>query len=250
MLYHSFSSLFVENIPKKLYNTFGDNMFELKSSYVSVNYDRAESYGGNQRRSADPVIKKCGCGIVAALDTLLYLCYSRRWSCVLEPGEITESGPIPHELYEESLAALKKNYFPVMYPLGTNGFALALGMNRFFKKHCLPFHASWYAAGRRLWERMGAMLSHDIPVIVAVGQNFPRFWERKGVSLQIMDSNGSPKPGASARAHFVTVTGLDTDWMQLSSWGVKYVAKRSDFMRYALKNSSPLLCGMLYIEKK
>lgn len=225
-------------------------MVELKNSFISVSYDRIESYGGNQRLSKDPVIKKCGCGIVAALDTLLYLCYSRRWSCVLEPGEITESGPIPHELYEESLAALKKNYFPVMYPLGTNGFALALGMNRFFKKHCLPFHASWYAAGRRLWERMGAMLSHDIPVIVAVGQNFPRFWERKGVSLQIMDSNGSPRPGASARAHFVTVTGLDTDWMQLSSWGVKYVVKRSDFMRYALKNSSPLLCGMLYIEKK
>ena len=81
-------------------------MVELKNSFISVSYDRIESYGGNQRLSKDPVIKKCGCGIVAALDTLLYLCYSRRWSCVLEPGEITESGPIPHELYEERITFL------------------------------------------------------------------------------------------------------------------------------------------------
>lgn len=250
MLYHSFSSLFVENIPKKLYNTFGDNMFELKSSYVSVNYDRAESYGGNQRRSADPVIKKCGCGIVAALDTLLYLCCSRRCTAIQELGEISSCTSIPHMLYDNQLAAMKRNYFPVIYPIGTNGFVLACGMNRFFKKHCLPFHASWHTANKKMWKRVEEMLAADIPVIIALGQNFPRFWERKGLSLQIKDRNGITRPGASARAHFVTVTGLDTDWMQLSSWGIKYFVRRSDFMRYALENSSPLLCGMLYIEKK
>ena len=225
-------------------------MMQLKHRYTGVSYGGPESYGGNQRRSSDPVIKKCGCGLVAALDTLLYLGRCCRWTDVPELAATDEDGPISAGQYEKCLAAMKKAYFPLLYPLGTGGLALAAGMNLFFKRRCLPFHGLWCAAGSRLWERMENMLAADIPVICAVGQNFPRFWEKKGVSLQLNDGSGSPRPGASARAHFITVTALDEEWMRLSSWGKKYYMSRRDFENYVRKTSNPLLCGILHIEHK
>lgn len=225
-------------------------MLELQDNYIVVNYDGHKSYGGNQRRSADQTIKKCGCGIVAALDTLLYLSRRCRWSDVPELENLNLDGTIAGELYEERLVAMKKSYFPVLYPLGTNGLALAFGMNRFFRRRRLPFRAVWHIAGANIWKMIEKMLESDIPVICAVGTNFPKFWGKKGLRLQVPDNYGKMHGSADAKAHFVTVTGMDEEWIQISSWGRKYYVSRQDFENYARKNSSPLLCGVLYIEHK
>lgn len=225
-------------------------MLELKGKYIKIDYDGHECYGGNQRFSCDQVIKKCGCGIIAVLDTLLYLQNRYRWTDVPELGAAEADGIIHSQEYEKSLAAVKKNYFPVLYPFGTNGMALALGINRFFRRHRLPFHASWYPATGGFWKYMESMLKSDVPVVCAVGTNFPKFWEKNGLALQVFQSAGSIHGYVDARAHFVTVTGVDEEWMMLSSWGRKYYVKRRDYMSYARWHSNPLLCGMLYIRHK
>ncbi len=225
-------------------------MLELKGEYIKINYGALSTYGGNQRLSSDRVIQKCGCGIVAALDCLLYLRSRCRWTNVPELGSFDAEDAMSGGNYESCLAAMKRKYFPVLYPLGTNGVALALGMCRFFKTHCLPFRASWLPATTGIWGRMEKMLKADIPIVCAVGTNFPKFWEKKGLALQTPGLSGRLQPSADARAHFVTVTGLDEDLMQLSSWGKKYYVSRRDYMSYARSSSNPLLCGILYIESK
>lgn len=225
-------------------------MLELKGNYIKINYGSTESYGGNQRLSSDRVVKKCGCGIVATLDCLLYLKSRCPWTDVPELGAFDGDASMSGESYESCLAVMRQKYFPVLYPLGTNGMALALGMSRFFKAHCLPFRAVWFPATAGIWGRMEKMLEEDIPVVCAVGTNFPKFWEKKGLALQVPDTSGGLRPSADARAHFVTVTGLDEAWMQISSWGKKYYVSRKDFTIYAGSISNPLLCGMLYIERK
>lgn len=225
-------------------------MTELKHEYIRVEYGQGVSYGGNQRLSGDPVIRKCGCGIVSAVDTLLYMSLIYEWKDLPELQFCSGGNSISADAYNSFLIGMKKTYFPVLYPLGTGGLAVAAGMNMFFKRGLLPFRAAWHTVLRHPWEPMEIMLNSDIPVICAVGQNFPRFWEKNGLSLHISSDSRQTIPSALAKAHFVTVTGMDTDWIQLSSWGRKYYFKRKDYEHYAVKTSNPLLCGMLYIEHK
>lgn len=225
-------------------------MTQLKHKYISVCYGGIESYGGNQQRSSDHIIKKCGCGVVAAMDTLLYLQARCHWTDVSALGCIDGAVPIAGEKYDSCLIAMRKDYFPLLYPLGTSGLSLALGMNRFFRRHRLPFHGTWRPATAKIRDEMELMLDSDIPVVCAVGAKFPKFWEKTGLSLQVADGLGQLRPAANARAHFVTVTGMDNEWMQVSSWGRKYYVSCGDFLRYARESSNPLLCGILYMERK
>ena len=48
---------------------------ELKNPYICVNYGGVLSYGGNQMGSSSGNFSACGCGVVAGLDLLLYLCH-------------------------------------------------------------------------------------------------------------------------------------------------------------------------------
>ena len=61
----------------------------LKGEYISVLKDGRLSYGGSQRWSDSPVLRGYGCGVIAALDLLLYLARQRtdcRWLTVSSWG--------------------------------------------------------------------------------------------------------------------------------------------------------------------
>ncbi|MFQ9052410.1 MAG: hypothetical protein ACLR5H_03840 [Oscillospiraceae bacterium] len=49
----------------------------LKGEYTSILKDGRLSYGGSQRWSDSPVLRGYGCGVIAALDLLLYLARQR-----------------------------------------------------------------------------------------------------------------------------------------------------------------------------
>ena len=165
-------------------------------------------------------------------------------------GKICAASPLPQPAYEQALEMLRRAYFPLFYPFGMNGLALSLGMNLFFKRHTLPYKARWSVPRTELWQRIGAMLERDLPVIMAVGPNFPRFWQKKGTNFFRLSPEGRYEPSVSARAHFVTATGLDDDWVELSSWGSRYYMRRDEFARYTKECSNSLLCSILYIEHK
>ena len=94
--------------------------------------------------------------------------------------------------------------------MGMTGTAVAAGLNREFRRRGIPYRARWCFRGAPvLWERMAAMLRDDLPVILAIGPNLPRFWRKKKLVLYRRDDRGRFIPAVRTRAHFVTAIALD-----------------------------------------
>lgn len=222
-------------------------MLALKHPYISVIDGVRRSYGGDQGKSENAVMRKCGCGVIAAADVLLYL--NRRYDC-FKDLRLEPSGTIARQEYEKLTAFLRRQYFPLIPYAGMNGVTLMAGMNLYFIRNRLPLSAEWRFFNRDMWERAAKMLAEDIPVIMAVGPNFPFFWKNNRTVLYTKDSAGVYHPSSSTKAHYVTITGLDESWVQISSWGRLLYVNRDEFDEYSRKHSAGFLCSILYIKHK
>lgn len=222
-------------------------IYELNQAYVTVNTPEGNSYGGSQSFSPQKTMARCGCGVVAALDWLLYL-QSRtthRISFLPDPSE-----PIDTTLYARLLHTLSKKYFPLVYPTGINGILLAGGMNLLFLREGLPYRASWRITKNGFWSGMKDMLFHDLPVIMAVGPNFPRLLTGKGkATLLDKDLRGNMRPSTAISAHYMSVTAIEGDYLHLSSWGKEYWISRASYEEYIHKHSNYILSNILYIKE-
>ena len=221
-------------------------MRELKHEYPGVILEGGtRSYGGNQMLSPDKVMRRCGCGIVAAADLLLYLHRYHK--------PLALYGGLPEELtqgeYEELLQSLRRKYFPLFYPVGMNGVALALGLNSIFRKNGLSLTARWDMSEAKLWTRMEEMLLRDMPVILSIGPNFPKLWKKGKETLYRLD-NGEQRAVTQTRAHYVTVTGMDAQWLRISSWGKEYYLSREEYERFRADFSSALVSNIVYIRRR
>ena len=218
----------------------------LRQEYPGVALpDGRRSYGGNQMASPDKVMRRCGCGIVAAADLLLYL--HRHHNSMPMFAGLNE---LPtQEEYEDLLQTLRRKYFPLFYPVGMNGISLALGLNRVFRKNSIPLCARWDMSEAKLWTRMEEMLLRDVPVILSIGPNFPRLWKKGKETLYRLD-NGEQQAAAATRAHYVTVTGMDEKWLRVSSWGKEYYLSRQEYEHYRADVSSALVSNIVYIRRK
>ena len=225
-------------------------MAELKHNYISVSSKYGLSYGGNQMRSDSSVIVSSGCGLVAALDVLLYLYRYHGGGRVDEFAAMQLDGVISLNEYEACLRWLNHRYFPLIPRFGMNGIALAAGMNLFLLRHKMPFRTVWGVRESRLWNTIDDMLEQDIPVIMAVGPNFPQFWHKNNASFYSKRADGSYVLAAGTRAHFVIVTGSDDQWLRISSWGKMYYVNKREFSQYVHDNSINFLSSVLKIEKK
>lgn len=116
----------------------------LKGEYISILKDGRLSYGGSQRWSDSPILRGYGCGVIAALDLLLYLARQRE---VGSAQSTLAGGPVPWTLYDRWARQLSRRYMPVVPPVGTNGWAIALGLNAVFLRQGIPLRASWGSAG-------------------------------------------------------------------------------------------------------
>ena len=112
----------------------------LKGEYISILKDGRLSYGGSQRWSDSPILRGYGCGVIAALDLLLYLARQRE---VGSAQSTLAGGPVPWTLYDRWARQLSRRYMPVVPPVGTNGWAIALGLNAVFLRQGIPLRASW-----------------------------------------------------------------------------------------------------------
>ena len=211
-------------------------MLTLNHPYIQIANGRHLSYGGSQMSSEHAVIRKCGCGPVAALDTVWYL----------EHRGDTE--PLPLLTYNTELNVLCRRYFPLVPPFGINGLIFVLGLNRLLHDRKIPYRARWMVSGSRLWARVEDMLRRDLPVILSVGPNFPAFWQNNRLPFYVCDSSGSFTRATATKGHFVTVTGLDETWVQISSWGRKYFINRMEYERYTKANSCYAFSNLVYLK--
>ena len=198
-------------------------MLELRKPYPSVQNDHSESY------------RRCGCGAVAALDLLRYL---------------TGEASTPLARYNEALSRVCRRYLPLIPNRGINGLELALGVNRMLLEKKLPYLAVWVFSGAKLFDRVREMLERDLPVILSIGPNFPRLWEKEKLRFYTRSADGRYLPAASTRSHYVTVTGLDEEWLQISSWGRRYYISRAEYAAFVKQHSSYLFSNLLYLKRR
>lgn len=211
-------------------------MITLQESYLSVRSGSSSSYGGNQMQSNDPIIRKCGCGPVAAMDTLWYLEHR---------GQTDRQMPL--DKYNIELHALTRRYFPLIPPFGINGAFFVVGMNRLLRERKIPYRAVWMLSGQKLWDRVEEMLRRDLPVILSVGPNFPAFWANDRLPFYVRTVDGMFRKAAATKGHYVTVTGLDGNWVQISSWGRRLYINRTEYMLYTRKHSNFVFSNILYL---
>lgn len=216
----------------------------LKNEFISVSKESIISYGGNQTWSENAVIRKCGCGVISSLDLLLYL---GRHHC---GDQAPETRPIPLKEYDRMCMELSRRYIPLLPPFGTNGAALALGLNRIFSRYNMPFRASWQLSGSKMMGKVESMLDADIPVILSIGANFPLFWQKNRVALYSKDSLGRMRRASSAKAHYVTVTGSELNALRISSWGRKYYINKGEYFSYIHQHSNSIISNILMIERR
>lgn len=210
-------------------------MSELKTPLAPVRYGGSLLYGGAQNRLPKRREQKYGCGPIAAANMV----------CHLETGseEIDEARQL-------RTARRIKRLTPLGLGLrGTNGWFLAAGMNLYFLTKGQRRFAWWGASGKKLWSRVDELLERDIPVILAIGPNFPKFWGRDALNLYQKAPSGALVRLTSTKAHFVTVTASDGDELTISSWGRKYVILKSEYDDYAKKHSNYLFCNVMLVSK-
>ena len=221
-------------------------MLQIRHNYISVSSGQRLSFGGSQMLSQSKTMREVGCGVIAALDLLLYLCRFHGCSCAFF-ADAAEDGVIDEKEYDELAQKLSRRFFPMIPKLGINGVMLAGGLNLFFRRYKLPYRASWGIGGGKLFRRIEDMLARDIPVILSVGPNFPLFWQKNELTFYASSPDGIIKPSCRIKAHYVTVTGIDEKYLKISSWGREYFIDREEYMSYIRRHSGSIVSNIVKI---
>lgn len=187
--------------------------------------------------SDSQIIRKCGCGPVAALDLIWYLAPQKQ-------GALTVSE------YNSILSFLTRRYFLLIPPVGINGIMLVLGLNRLLHDRKLPYYAVWMVSGAKLWPRVEEMLRRDLPVILSVGSNFPLFWQDKRLSFYSRDVLGRYRRTTATKGHYVIATGIDDTWLRISSWGREYYINREEYDAYTKAHSNYVFSNLVYLYRR
>ena len=222
-------------------------MMQIRHAYISVRKGQTRTFGGSQMYSASKTMREVGCGVIAALDLLLYLNRVHLGSRCEMFSAALEDGSIDEKEYDELARSLSRRFFPIIPKLGINGLMLAAGLNVFFRRYHFPFRASWGAGSRHLAERIADMLSRDIPVILSIGPNFPLFWQKNELNFYVQVSHGEMKRACSIKSHYVTVTGMDDTHFRISSWGREYYIDRQEYLSYIRHHSGSLVSNIVFI---
>ena len=208
-------------------------------SFVQLPYLRildgdAEAFGGNQSRDAKRTVREGACGPVAATGLV----------CYLEGRSRMERAD-----FMKRMNRLRRSFFPMVPYLGSNAVILALGLNLYFITHRMHYRAFWALSRKKQFTRMEEMLRRDVPVILCIGNNLPRFWRKGKLTLYRRNSDGTMSVHTRTNAHFVTVTELGDEWMGVSSWGKKLYVRRSEWEDYVKNYSCAAPSNIVYVKK-
>ena len=223
---------------------------ELKNEYPSLSGGARPTYGGSQMLSPRKIVRKCGCGPIAVADLLIYLSRSRAGCDTSLTKVIPLYGPAERSVYFSMLNSLCRRYTPMLYPIGTNGIFLAAGVNAYFRRNKIPLRASWCWGGKKLRTRIASMLENDLPVILAIGPNFPFMYSNRHKVTRYVRQGDRFRQKAKVNAHYVTVTGMEGDWMKISSWGAEFYISFNEYETYAKKHSLPLFTNIMLLSQK
>ena len=213
-------------------------------------------YGGSQNLYSTQKEKSCGCGISGAADVVMYI------EALKTPGSTDpETGRHPGIVYDKATflsksMELRKKYIPIIPGRGVNSFLLAWGLNRYFRKQKMGYRSRWKWTRFKKWQIVERMLKDDIPVILAIGNNFPLLWGKKELSLYVKDEAESTaeeavyKKQQNVCGHFVVVTAIEGNCLMVSSWGKRFYISIDEYDQYVKKHSINVYSNILEIKKK
>ncbi len=220
-------------------------MVSLQHPLIRVIRGDQIAYGGSQMWAENSTFQEVGCGIIAAQDLILHLAHHHPEL----PNGIAEEASLESAAeYNRFGQFLRKTYFPLIPKFGITGLQLAYGLNRYFRRHGIPLQASWGATQKHIFEDIAQMLEKDIPVILSVGQNFPRTLKKQSLTAYTKDREGRCHAACGIRAHYMIVTAMDAEYLTVSSWGEQYYLSRQEFSDYAKRSSFPLFCNIIRIK--
>ncbi len=222
-------------------------MPSLSRPIISVVKDGKGSCGGNQRQFSNATMRGYGCGVIGGADLLFYLALTRPEWATPYTGR-PDSNEISFAQYERLCNRLRSSFMPIIPRFGKTGPALAAGLNAYFSRYSIPCRARWCVSHEKLFERIEEMLENDLPVIFSVGANFPLFWGKHRCRLYTRDEKGLIHPAASTKAHFMTVTGIDSDFLRVSSWGNEYFISRREYLDYTRHHGSSITSNIMHIK--
>ena len=220
---------------------------ELKRPYPGVLAGGTVLYGGSQMLLEQRTLRRSGCGPVAGVELLRYLLPEGRNA---GPVAGAPAAAIPLEQWRPMLVRMAHRWFPVIPRLGMTGLALAIRLDLFFLLHRMPYRARRCFSGRKLYARMEEQLGSDIPVILTIGRNFPRFWRKERLPFYAKAADGSLRRVSGATGHFVTVTGMDERTLTISSWGKRFLVLREDLDAYVRRHGTWLTTNMISVRRK
>ena len=223
---------------------------KLKHPYITVKENYQSSFGGSQTWAKSRTLQKYGCGVVAGTDFLLYIGLHKKYPVGTEFSRDKHlQGKLSRTVYLELLDKMRKHYFPVIPGLGMPWWVLAGGLNVYFLKNRIPLKASFGVRRRNRDNRIRAMLVHDLPVILAVGPNFPIPWKRHKLAFYQKIGQEYIEACRTA-AHFVVITGMCGQWLEISSWGNKYYVNMKEYEEYVAHYSCPLVSNIIYVKNR
>ena len=220
-----------------------DTVFSLKHPFFFVNDGARTYYGGSQKLLTRTYTQKMGCGVICAANILLYL---GRYAEGCDRGpfaELAREDPIPAAEFGRRCDALQRRYMQVMPHFGLTGLQLTWGLNRYCRRYGLPYRMRWQLGKRDFWQHIREMLEADIPATLAIGPNFPAFWGRHKLRFYLRHPEGY-RPVVSTKAHFVTITGMNGEWLRISSWGREYFINRREYDDYVSAHSAWLVSNI------
>lgn len=205
-------------------------------------------YGGSQKWYHDENDDKYGCGIAACADVLLYMmCRDRKYTD--RDVEIQENNGeyiISKSDFISFSEKIRKRNLPLIPKFGVNSFVMTLGMNKYFLEKHMPYKCYWKFTPFRKWQLVENMLQRDIPVVLAVGANFPMVWGKHKLRLYFKNEQGGVM-FTEVKAHYVVVTAIDEEWLTISSWGRKYYIRKKEFELYVRRYSGHIYSNILVI---
>ena len=222
--------------------------------FLRIEEQKRRWYGGAQEWCEQKYMKQYGCGVIGCANVLLHI-YQHMSDTVQADSagrkhlQWKNSFCIDKDSYMEFVERLRKYYLLVFPVIGMNGIVMMLGMNRYFHKHQLPYRARWGSFPWNIWKRAEQMLEQQIPVVLAIGPNFPILWGNHRLTLYEKDGM-LYHPKATTKAHYVTITEMDGEWLTVSSWGKKYYIKKAEYEMYVRKHSNYLFSNILVIQGK
>lgn len=232
----------------------------LSKPYIRVCRPEGMSFGGSQEWFPDRTIRDYGCGLIGASDVLLYIgCGEAKDSenpFIKEPEMVKgqETAKIPSNIFRaedyERLVKMYRRYFPILPGFGMPGWFLSIGFNLWFRRHGFLWKARWGVPYKKMMESVAGMLEENLPVILSVGPHFPCFWRKEGLLLYQKEAGHHLKPSVRTRAHYVVVTAVCGEWLQISSWGREYYIRISEYGEYVRKYSCPLFSNICLIRRR